>query len=60
METAIESFQKAGAEGATATLIKMEAEEVFESMQKLKEHKTEIESVSTSLQNESVKVNLMN
>ena len=29
VETAIESFQKAGTEGATATLIKMKAEEVL-------------------------------
>ena len=51
METAIESFQKVGAEGATITLIKMEAEEVLKSVEKLKEHETEIESISTSLQN---------
>ena len=51
VETAIESFQKVGAEGATITLIKMEAEEVLKSVEKLKEHETEIESISTSLQN---------
>ena len=51
VETAIESFQKTGTEGATATLIKMEAEDVLESEDKLKEHKAEKESVSTSIQN---------
>ena len=51
VETATESFQKVGAEGATITLIKMKAEEVLKSVEKLKEQETEIESISTSLQN---------
>ena len=50
VETAIDAFQKVGAEGETARVIKMEAEEVVTSVEKLKESKAELESVSTSLQ----------
>ena len=44
VETTMDSFQKVGAEGATVTLIKMEAEEVLKSVEKLKEHESELES----------------
>ena len=50
VKTAVDAFQKVGAEGETATVIKMEAEEVLTSVEKLKESKGELESVSTSLQ----------
>ena len=46
----IAAFQKAGSEGGTASLMKMEAEEVVKYVVKLKEYETEIESISTSLQ----------
>ena len=47
---AVDAFQKVGAEGETARVIEMEAEEVVTSVEKLKESKEELESVSTSLQ----------
>ena len=50
VETVIDAFQKVGADGESATVIKMEAEEVVTSVEKLKESKAELESVSTSLQ----------
>ena len=50
VETVITAFQKAGSEGGTASLMKMEAEEVVKYVEKLKEYETEIESISTSLQ----------
>ena len=50
VETAIDAFQKVGADGESATVIKMEAEEVVTSVENLKESKEELESVSTSLQ----------
>ena len=50
VETVIAAFQKAGSEGGTASLMKMEAEEVVKYVEKLKEYETEIESISTSLQ----------
>ena len=49
VETAIAAFQKAGSEGGTASVMKMEAEEVVKYVEKLKEYETEIESISTSL-----------
>ena len=50
VETVIAAFQKAGSEGGTASLMKMEAEEVVKYVEKLKEYETEIESISSSLQ----------
>ena len=55
METATESFQEVGPEDATMTLtdknlIKMEAEEVLESVDKIKENQKDLESLSSSLQ----------
>ena len=51
LETTTDSFKEVGAEGATVTLIKMEAEEVLTSVEKLKEHQKDLESISSSLQN---------
>ena len=50
VETTTDSFQKVGAEGATMTLIKMEAEEVLKSVEKLKDHESDLETISSSLQ----------
>ena len=50
VETTTDSFQEVGAEGATVTLIKMEAEEVLTSVEKLKEHQKDLETISSSLQ----------
>ena len=55
LETATESFQEAGKEEATMTLsdknlVKMEAEEVLESVDNVKENRKDLESLSSSLQ----------
>ena len=55
LETATESFQEVGQEDATMTLtdknlIKMEAEELLESVDKIKENRKGLESLSSSLQ----------
>ena len=50
VETTTDSFQKVGSEGATVTLIKMEAEEVLKSVEKLKDHESDLETISSSLQ----------
>ena len=55
LETATESFQEVGQEDATMTLtdknlIKMEAEEVLASVDKIIENQKDLESLSSSLQ----------
>ena len=49
MEAAIPAFKKVGSEGGSATRLKMKAEEIVEVLDKLKEEKKEMDSISASL-----------
>ena len=46
LETMTESFQEVGTEGATVTLIIMEAEEVLSSVEKLKENQNDLKRLT--------------